>query len=104
LYAVQVLARHGYRVAELQSDHVDPDFTEEIDAMASEEHGRWNVERLRAKWRYADVRDRERMLSPYLTAWSQLPENIKDYDRTAVRNYARVLRAAKLGIYKIGGP
>ena len=101
LYAVEILVRHGYRVGELRPGHVDPTLSPaEVERMAAEEHGRWVIERLRAGWRYAEGRDRERKLSPYLAGWDRLPEDVKDYDRTAVRNYPSILRAAGLGIYR----
>jgi hypothetical protein len=103
LYAAQILTQHGYQVAVLQPDHVDPVFTpEEVEGMAEMEHGRWNVERLNAGWRPGEPKSIERQISPYLAPWGQVPERIKNYDREAVKGYPVVLRAAGLGIYRLG--
>ena len=65
----------------------DFEFTpDEIELLAEMEHARWNAERWLAGWRYSAGRDPVRRLSPYLVEWEKLPENIKDYDRDAVRN------------------
>lgn len=53
---------------------------EPLEALARLEHGRWNVERLTASWR-PGPRSAARKTSPYLVAWDELSEEIKDYDR-----------------------
>ena len=64
---------------------------EEIETMAQMEHGRWNAERLLAGWRLGK-KNVEKKLSPYLVAWSDLPENIKEYDRDPVRKIPQMLK------------
>jgi ppGpp synthetase/RelA/SpoT-type nucleotidyltranferase len=73
----------------------------EVELMAEIEHGRWNVERLRSGWRYGPRRDVANKLSPYLVPWPALPENIKDYDRGAVRNWAKILGNCGMEIYRL---
>lgn len=67
----------------------------EVELLASMEHARWNAERFLAGWTLG-VRDPAQRISPYLVTWDQLPENIKEYDREAVRNipalFARVVQ------------
>jgi len=101
VYAAQILGKVGYCVRDLASETAEPDFTDEqIEIMAEMEHGRWVVERLKAGWRLGERKDEEQKISPYLIAWDRLPDDVKDYDRQAVRNYPRVLRRAGLGVYQ----
>ncbi len=67
---------------------------EEIERMSEWEHGRWNVERLLAGWRYGEKKDEAARLSPYVVSWIDLPDAIKGYDRAAVRDWPRILAQA----------
>lgn len=68
----------------------------EVEVMAAIEHGRWNVERIRDGWRLGTEKDVNKKISPYLIDWDALPENIKEWDRQAVRAIPGLL--AKLGL------
>ena len=98
--AVEILRQNGFMVesTDLPADQIPgPIFEEtEIETMAEREHGRWNVERLNQGWRWAEKKDEERKLSPYLVPWAKLSEAIRDYDRAAVRIWHRVLAQAGL--------
>jgi len=65
---------------------------EDVEMMAKMEHARWNAERFLAGWALGP-RDPERRTSPYLVAWDDLPEQIREYDRTTVRNIPALLEA-----------
>ena len=56
------------------------------------EHGRWNAERLLEGWKLGPNRDHDKKISPYLVAWEELPEKIKQYDRDAVKALPEKLR------------
>jgi hypothetical protein len=71
--------------------------------MAELEHGRWNVERLRDGWRFGKPRDDSRKLHDCLVPWNELPEEIKRYDRDAVRAFPEILAQAGLEIYRRTG-
>lgn len=78
-----------------------PDFSEkQLEAMAIMEHGRWVVERLLNGWKYGEQKDIENKISPYLVPWSELPDDIKQYDYDVVKNYSNILAEAGLEIYK----
>ncbi|HEY9248754.1 MAG TPA: RyR domain-containing protein [Rariglobus sp.] len=96
--AVRILASEGYApVPAAAAPIVLPVFTpEEIERMAQKEHARWNMERLRSGWRYAAVKDAAAKRTPWLVPWDALPDEIKQYDRDAVLNYARFLKEAGL--------
>ncbi|MHA2231103.1 MAG: RyR domain-containing protein, partial [Candidatus Hodarchaeales archaeon] len=72
----------------------------EIEIMAEIEHARWNVERLLNGWKWSPEKDVEKKLTPYLVSWEQLPEDIKELDRQAVRAIPKLLSQVGLEIYR----
>ena len=56
----------------------------EVELLGEMEHGRWNAERLSFGWRLGPHKDVERKISPYLVSWSELPEEIRKWDRETV--------------------
>lgn len=72
-------------------------FTEdEVEFLAEMEHGRWNVERLLEGWRWGEKKDTAKKKSPYLVSWSDLPDDVKEWDRATVRKIPEFL--AKIGL------
>lgn len=59
---------------------------DEIEKLAELEHRRWNAERSLAGWTYNEVKNNKTRKTPYLTGWTNIPENIREYDRDSVRN------------------
>jgi ppGpp synthetase/RelA/SpoT-type nucleotidyltranferase len=72
----------------------------EVETMAEMEHGRWIIERLRSGWAYGPAKDSARKKSPFLAPWEDLAEEVKDYDRKAVRDWPEVFAAAGFEIFK----
>jgi hypothetical protein len=68
----------------------------DVERMAALEHGRWNIERLRDGWRFGKQRDDARKMHDCMVSWEELPEEIRQYDREAVRAFPEVL--AKVGL------
>jgi hypothetical protein len=67
---------------------------EEIEVLSEMEHRRWVAERRLSGWRLAPGNKNEvERTTPYLVSWSDLAEDIKDYDRSAVLNIADLVRA-----------
>jgi hypothetical protein len=58
---------------------------DDVDRLARQEHERWYRERWDAGWRYGEVKDVERKLSPSLVDYDKLPEAAKETNRAAVR-------------------
>ncbi len=74
-------------------------FTEgEVELMAELEHERWNRERLAEGWQFGPDRNVERKISPYIAPWSELPDEIKEYDREAVRGMPQLLADVQIEI------
>ena len=73
---------------------------EEIEIMAEMEHEQWNEERFDEGWKLGP-RDPENKISPYLVHWNDLPDNIKEYDRDAVKNIPELLASVGFKMYKL---
>ncbi len=71
----------------------------EIELLAKMEHERWNRERTAAGWTLGP-RDPDNKITPYLVAWELLPEEIKEYDREAVRAIPQAMVNAGFKIFK----
>jgi hypothetical protein len=99
-YAVEILRAVGFdvRLAKGPPRIYHELKPEDIERMAELEHGRWNVERLRNGWRSGKPRDDEKKIHDCLVPWSELPENIRDYDRHGVSAFPEILAKAGLEI------
>ncbi|MCJ7725723.1 MAG: RyR domain-containing protein, partial [Acidimicrobiia bacterium] len=75
---------------------------EEAELLAEMEHGRWNADRLRSGWRWGPGRDADAKASPYLVPWTQVPDEIRDYDREFVRRIPALLASVGLEIVREG--
>jgi hypothetical protein len=71
----------------------------EVEILAEMEHARWNVERLLGGWKLGD-KDITKKISPYLVPWSELPENVKECDRDAIREIPRFLSEVNIEVYR----
>ena len=94
------LERLGYAVVPRSSAR-DPVVSlppDEIERLAESEHRRWNLERLLGGWTWAPERNVRRRRTPHLGAWNDLPDDVKEIDRQAVRAIPRNLEAAGLQI------
>jgi ppGpp synthetase/RelA/SpoT-type nucleotidyltranferase len=77
------------------------EFTEdEIERMAEIEHARWNVERLLDGWKWGEERDVIKKTSPYLVPWSDLPDDVKEWDRETVRTIPGILARVRLEVHR----
>ena len=99
-YSVEILEAAGFEVRRVDgTPAVLPDFTgPEVERMAELEHGRWNIERLRDGWRYGKSRDDARKFHDCLVSWQELPDDIREYDRDAVRVFPEILAKAGLEV------
>jgi hypothetical protein len=70
---------------------------DEIETMAQMEHARWNIERFLDGWKKGP-KDVQNKISPYLVPWSELPDEIKKYDRDAVVKIPEVLAEMSLEV------
>lgn len=76
------------------------EFTDEqVEILAEMEHERWVAERLKEGWVLGSPRDPVKKISPYLVPWSELTEEVKDWDRNPVRKIPERLEACGLEVY-----
>jgi ppGpp synthetase/RelA/SpoT-type nucleotidyltranferase len=71
---------------------------DEVERMAIAEHGRWTADRLLDGWRWGPDRDVERRTSPYLVPWDQLSEEVREIDRTFVRQLPSIVAEVDLEV------
>jgi hypothetical protein len=87
----------GYVVVKAEpSDELVTFTTDEVERMAEIEHGRWNAKRLLDGWTWSEVKDDDRLTSPYLVSWAELPDDVREWDRQTVREIPEFL--AKIGL------
>lgn len=101
-YAVEILQVAGFKVKPAKGNaDIFAEFTaDEVEVMAELEHGRWNIERLRDGWRPGKPRDDTKKIHDCLVPWSELPEEIREYDRNAVRAFPEILAKTEMAIVR----
>lgn len=72
----------------------------EVELLARMEHERWVEERREDGWRLGSAKDVERKVTPYLVPWEDLPEEVRQLDRNAVRNLPHLVAMADLSIVR----
>lgn len=70
-----------------------------VELLAMSEHEDWMYERYNSGFVFGTEKDSENKVSPYLIPYSLLPEEIKEYDRNAVRNLPKLLNMVGLAIF-----
>lgn len=91
----EIVSKDDPRPSEIFSEE------EEIaEKLAELEHRRWNAERSLAGWTFAEQKNYKTRQTPYLTDWNNLPADIKDYDRDAVKNIPNVLELVGLKVVR----
>ncbi len=90
----------GYDIKQITDDSKFIELkSEEIEKLAEMEHGRWNINRLKNGWKYSGKKDFDRKVTPYLVPWSELTDDIKQYDRDAVMNMIKLVSESGFDIY-----
>jgi hypothetical protein len=72
----------------------------EIEVLAEMEHDRWMAERRVEGWTLGP-RDPARKTSPHLVAWPDLADDVREWDRQAVRNIPDLMARAGFEIYRL---
>lgn len=73
----------------------------EIEILAKAEHVRWMKEKMDAGWKWGPERDYDNKESPYLVAYEDLPEDIKELDREPFRSIPKILSQFDLKIIRL---
>ena len=95
-----VMHTHDENVNEVADGEVQPiSFgPDEIEQMAELEHDRWVSERRADGWKLGPERDVLKKITPYLVSWEELPDEVREWDREAVRRIPELLAAVGLEI------
>jgi hypothetical protein len=105
-YAVEILRAAGFDVRSLTgkpdaiTSFAGDACKADVERMAELEHGRWNIERLRAGWRFGIPRNNDKKIHDCLVAWEKLPDDIREYDRTSIRAFPEILSKAGLEVFR----
>jgi len=99
-YLERLLQAGGLKLRKATGDTLTPLAlsAEQIEIMAELEHGRWVVERLLAGWRQGS-RAPEQRTSPYLVAWADLTDDVRQWDRDSVATLPRLLATHGYEVY-----
>lgn len=93
------LEQVGYRLGPKGKKGAVKEFPPElVEFMAELEHEAWMQERLSRGWKLGE-RNAEKKTSPYLVPYDQLSEEIKDYDRDAIRNIPALVERSGMAVY-----
>ena len=93
------LEQVGYRLGPKGRKGAVKEFPPElVEFMAELEHEDWMRERLSRGWKLGE-RNAEKKTSPYLVPYDQLSEEIKDYDRDAIRNIPALVERGGMAVY-----
>ena len=76
---------------------------DEVETMAAVSHEQWVEERRRSGWVSGPERDTALRISPYLDiSYTDLPDDVKEWDRQAVRAIPEVLTATGFEVVRLG--
>ena len=73
---------------------------EYVEALAEKEHNDWMAERISSGWTLGE-KDVENKKTPYLLPYSELSEEIKDYDRDTIRNIPELAYMIGMAVYEL---
>ena len=73
---------------------------DELELLAEMEHERWMAERLQAGWTIGE-RDPDKKTSPYLVPYDELADEVKEWDRRAVRPIPEVLALVGMEVRRL---
>ncbi len=74
---------------------------DEVEKLAELEHLRWNEERSADGWKFGPIKNKDQKITPWLIPYSQLPEEMKDFDRDPVRNIPALLARIDLKVVRV---
>lgn len=85
------------------SAHISTFTPDEVETLAIMEHDRWNADRFLAGWSHAPGKKNvDNKTSPWLIGWDTLPEDIREYDREAVRNIPHLVQLSGRRVVRKG--
>ncbi len=101
LCIVDKLDAVGFRISNGPDGDVTGFTDEEVEVMSVIEHDRWCDERISNGWVYGPKKDVDNRISPYIVPWEELSDEIREYDRQAVRNIIPILKRVGLSVERV---
>ena len=89
------------KLIDLKHVQLTSDFDELREAIAENAHDTWAIERQSEGWTYGPKRDDEKLETPDMVPYAQLPESEKQYDRIMAEDTLKLLTALGYKIVKI---
>ena len=90
------------KLIDLKHIQLSSDFDELREAIAENAHDTWAMERQSEGWTYGPKRDDEKLETPDMVPYAQLPESEKQYDRIMAEDTLKLLTALGYKIVKNG--
>lgn len=93
----------GCEIAPIEGDEREEilKFTDdEILDLAILEHDEWCEEKEGTGWTYGEVKDLEKLVTPYLVPWNELSEDIQQYDIDPVKNIPKLMKSLGLKVVR----
>jgi hypothetical protein len=75
--------------------------SEEVERLAELEHIRWLEERTAEGWKLGPEKNKDQKITPWLIPYSQLPDEMKEFDRYPVRNIPAILARIDLKVVRV---
>ncbi len=73
----------------------------EVELLAELEHERWMAERSDAGYTFGSERDEERKTNPSMIPWSELSDEVRQYDRDTVTAIPEFMAQASFEVYRL---
>lgn len=74
----------------------------QLDYMARCIHDLWCEDKINEGWTYGSERNSEKLTTPYLVPWEQMPSEIQQYDLNQMRDVFNIVKFADLKIVNTG--
>ena len=92
----------GYRLAAADAcypeQRIEALTQSEVEVLAILEHRRWLAERTEDGWVHGPAKDVEAKVSPYLVPWEELPDRVREWNRSTARDIPALLASVGLAI------
>ena len=90
------------KLLDLRHTPLPEDCAELLEAMAENVHDMWALERQSEGWTYGPQRDDEKLLSPDMVPYGELPDSERQYDRKVASDTLRLLTVLGYKVVKGG--
>ena len=92
----------GCELADMSDERpaIEEFLEDEILDLAIFEHDEWMDEKIGTGWTYGPKKDVDKLITPYLVPWDELPEDIQQYDIEPVKNIPSLMQSIGLKVVR----